>query len=106
MGIEYAENMTNHQTTSTGKRSARDYIKDWRKTKADLQKRAGELKKRADTLKKNNPALSAELMKRAKALSDEAAAMNKPKKGEKGLSTEQIRRSAALGRLAMLKDKG
>ena len=104
MRIEYAE--TNKgKAPSTGKRSNMEIVREWKKTKTDLIKRAGDLKKRAETLKKNNPAMSAELMKRAQGLTAEAAAMSKPKKGEKGISTQQIRRASVIGWLALYKEK-
>ena len=103
MGFEYAEKMRKEQTT--GSRTAKEYIRDFKKTKTELKKRAGELKKRADQLKQSNPELSAELMKRSKILTDEAEAMSKSRSGGKGLTTEEIRRAAALGRFALIKDK-
>jgi stalled ribosome rescue protein Dom34 len=105
MGIEYAETITNHKTNSIGNRTAIDYIKDWRKTKADLLKRAGELKKRSEALKMINPVLAADLEKRSRKLAKEAAAMSKPGKDEKHISTDRIRRAAAVGRLELIKDK-
>ena len=106
MEIEYADPTTKREPIGSNEsRTGPDHFREWKKRKADLLKRADEHIKRAGQLKRSNPALSAELMKRAKVLKDEAAAMSKPKKGDKGLSTEQIRRASVLGWLALLKDK-
>ena len=49
--------------------------------------------------------VAADLEKRSRKLAKEAAAMSKPSKDEKYISTDRIRRAAAVGSLELMKDK-
>ena len=101
MAIECPEKKTKKSDATPGVRSV-DYVKKWKNTRKELLQRAADLRKRAERNQRINPAVAAELMKRSKALQEEADRMKQDARN--GLPTEKVRRAAALGRIKLLVD--